>query len=95
MVTDRQIQETVARCVSTMVYYHNCERSRKAVEQMTVEIQLIAGFVGESGFNVAEINSRIFRPVEVELIVRYGHEVGPRMLAEFIEAFEGVKAFEI
>ncbi len=93
MVSDRQIRETVARCVSTMVFYHNGERSRDTAELMTVEIQVIAGFVEEWGFDAAEINARVFRPVESELIARYGHEVGPRMLGEFIDAFESVRSF--
>jgi hypothetical protein len=93
MVSDRQVRETVARCVSTMVYYHNSERCRETAGQMAAEVQVIAGFVEEWGFDAAKINARVFRPVEDELIARYGHEVGPRMLGEFIDAFESIRSY--
>jgi hypothetical protein len=90
MMTDRQIQEIVARCVSTLVFYHNSERSREADEQMAAEVQVIAGFVKELGLDVADVDKRIIRPVEFELIDRYGHEVTPRLFGEFIGAFESM-----
>jgi hypothetical protein len=95
MVTERQVQETIARCVSTMVYYHNGERSRELDERMTAEIQMVAGFVRELDFSRDGVESRIIRPVEVELVARYGHEVGPRLASRFFEAFEGLEGLEI
>ncbi len=93
MVTERQIQETVARCVSTMVYYHNCERSHPSNERMTVEVQVIAGFVEEWKLKPTEVNRRVIRPLEVNLIARFGHELGPRLLLEFLRAFETIRSF--
>jgi hypothetical protein len=91
-VSDRQIHETVARCISAMVFYHNSERSPMAVELMVIEIRAIAGSVEELGLGVAEVDAQILRPVEAELIARYGHEDGPRMLGQFIDAFESVRS---
>lgn len=71
-----------------MIYYHNCERSQKADERMAAEIQLVAGSVEELGFSREGVDWRIIRPVESELIDRFGHEVGPRLAAHFVNAFE-------
>ena len=87
-MTERQAQETIASCVSTMVYYHNCERSPEVDERMVAEIQLVAGFIEETGLSRDGADWRIIRPVESELIARYGHEVGRRLAVRFIEAFE-------
>ena len=90
MATERQVQETIARCISTMVFYHNSERSRKTEDRMIAEVQVIAGFVEELGFERGEAEERIIRPVELELIARYGYEVGPRMAVQFANAFQSL-----
>jgi hypothetical protein len=90
MATERQIQETIARCVSAMAYYHDSERSPKSDEHMIAEVQVIAGFVKELGFSESGVAWRIIRTVESDLIDRYGYEVGPRLSAQFIGAFESL-----
>lgn len=89
MATDRQLQETLARCVSTVVFYHNSHRSQKSAERMSIEAEVIAGFVEELSLVDGEAERFIVRPLEVELIDRYGHELGLRLFGEFIRAFEG------
>ena len=89
MVTDRSIQEITAQCISTMVFYHNCERSQKADKQMIAEIQAISSTVEELGISTSDIDERIIRRVDVELTARYGHELGARLFGMFIEGFEG------
>jgi hypothetical protein len=88
MATERQVQETIARCVALMVFHHNCERSQEARDRMIAEVQIIAGFVEELGFSRSGVDWRIMRPIEAELLARYGHEVGPRLFAMFADAFE-------
>ena len=87
--TERQIQETIARCVSIMVYFHNEERTPKVKAMMIAEVQTVVGFVGELGLGLGsrEVEERIVIPVEGELLTRYGHEVGRRLNAEFVSAF--------
>jgi hypothetical protein len=91
MTTERQVQETIARCVSAMVYYHNRGRYRENEDRMIAEVQLAAGFVEELGLSRVGADRRIIRPVEAELIARYGYEVGPRLAAQFVGAFEGLQ----
>ena len=91
-MTDRQFQEIVARCVSTMVYYHNCERSRRNDAQLIAEVQDIAGTVKELVANAAEVSARIVRPVDAELTTRYGPEAGTRLFQRFVEAFDVPRA---
>ena len=91
MATDRELQETIARCVSALVFYHKCGRTGETSERMAAEVQLIAGYVGEV-LHLAgdEIESRLVRPLEFELTERFGREVGRRLLGEFLAAFDCV-----
>jgi len=90
--TERQIQETVARCVGIMVYFHNAARTPQAKELMTAEIRFMADSVAEWCMGEAKADRLIFRPVEAELHARYGHELGPRLNRLFLEAFDDLDA---
>ncbi len=89
MATEREIQETVARCVSIMVFYKNGEKTTQATEMMVAEVHAVAGWVRELGLGVGETDARILRAAERELLARYGHEVTPRLYAALLDAFEG------
>lgn len=54
---------------------------------MASEVQAMAGRVGEIGVKPGEADGHILRPVEAELLARYGHELGPRLTRMFLEAF--------
>jgi hypothetical protein len=84
--TERQVQETIGRCVSAMVDYHD---NGRASERMVAEVQLVAGFVEELDLSMGGANWRIIGPVEDELIARFGREIGARLIAEFVKAFDG------
>ena len=86
--TDRQIQETIARCVSTMVYFHNAERTPRSEDLMAAEVQVVAGWVEEMALGPREADELLLRPVEAELVQRYGPELGPRLGRIFREAFD-------
>ncbi|WP_406695856.1 hypothetical protein V5E97_33150 [Singulisphaera sp. Ch08] len=87
MATEREIQETIARCVSIMVYYHNCGKTAHTKEQMTAEIGTVAQTVkGWASGN--DPWGRILDSVNAELIARYGFELGVRLDGEFYKAFE-------
>jgi hypothetical protein len=90
MATQRQLQETVARCVSAMVSYHNCERSEKVHDRMVGEVQMIAGFLEELGLGRGEIDHRVILPVEAELIARFGQVTGSRLAIQFVEGLESL-----
>jgi hypothetical protein len=90
MPTERQVQETISRCVASMVLYHDCERSEEAQDRMIAEIQAIADFVHELGFSRSGTDWRIIPPVEAELIARYGQVAGSRLAIQFVDAFESL-----
>src|SRR5262245_4982190 len=83
MVPDRQVQETIARCVGIIVYHRNGETTAKAKALMVAEVQAVAASVHEMGWEPG----RIVRGVEVELVARYGPQVGARVHDEFVRAF--------
>jgi hypothetical protein len=94
MATEREVQEAIARCVSSMVLYHNGKRSRETTTAMVAEVQAAAGWVSAQGWEIGETDERILRPVEGELLARYGHELGVRLTTEFLKAFEGFGTFD-
>jgi hypothetical protein len=59
---------------------------------MNAEIQAHMAWTLEMGLRPDETAEQILRPVEVELISRYGHHVGTRLNMEFLKA---VEAFEM
>lgn len=89
MTTDRQFREIISRCVSTMVFYHDSVRSCEVVRWVLQEVRDIAVEVADLGLEGEEAYQLILRPVEDDLIRRYGHEVGPRISGRFIDEFEG------
>jgi hypothetical protein len=86
MVTERQIQETIARCVSLMVFYHNSEKSAQLSDDLADQARAVAGWASEANFGETEAGERIFRPVASELVARYGEGVGCRLRDEFLAA---------
>lgn len=91
MATEHLREVIISQCIATVARYHQSGRALEKAERMAAEVQLIAGFVLELGLNANEIEETIIRPVEASLMSRYGHEVGPRHVNEFIKAFDGIK----
>jgi hypothetical protein len=85
MSIQRQFQEAVARCVSIMVFYHNSERTPDSLGLMRSEIREVAGLIAALA-RPDEDPYQVDLPVEGELMARYGHEVGPRLFADFRDA---------
>jgi hypothetical protein len=83
MVPDRQVQETIARCVGIVVYHRNGDKTVKTKAPMVAEVQAVAARVTEMGVE----QGRILRGVEAELVARYGPLVAARVHAEFVKAF--------
>lgn len=90
MATERQIQETIARCVGITVFYHNGAITANVRAMRALEYKTVAGRVKELGLSHEATEERILRPVEAELIARYGPEEGRRLNVEFLKAFAGV-----
>ena len=88
MLNEGEVRETIARCVSIIVYYHNCGRTQQTTTAMVDDIQVVAGLVAGQELGIRQIDERILRPVEAELLARYGHELGFRLNKEFVEAFD-------
>jgi hypothetical protein len=88
MEIEREVLETIVRCVSIMVCYHN-EPTEEARRQMVEEIGIVAARVTE-GLNFPRGEAEAFLgQVDQELYDRYGAEVGTRLTDEFAEAFQG------
>ncbi len=90
MSEERLILETIARCGVIMVeLHHNSGPKEQATTEMVAEIQAVAEEVKKLSLGIDVVAERVFRPVEAELFVRYGHELGVRMNRQFLTAFEG------
>lgn len=89
MFTDRQVQEAIAQAVSIMVGFHGDGRNPHCQEVMAAEVQVLTGWIFEAGLKPEEVERRILRAIGDELVARYGHEVGPRLNAEFLAVFDG------
>ncbi len=92
MTTERQIQETIARCVSIVVFFHNSQKSPKMRSMMVAEVQTVARWAEELGMCDRAADEQIVLSVESELLARYGPVVGRRLNAEFAKAFKGSTA---
>ncbi len=92
MATERQTQETIARCVSIVVFFHNSQKTPKMKSMMVAEVRTIADWAEELGMCGMAADEQILLPVEAELIARYGPVVGRRLNAEFAKAFKGLAA---
>ena len=89
MATERQVQEAVARCVATMVLYHNEKRTRHTTIMMTAEVRATAAGVSELDLGHDQADKRVIRPVEGELVARYGPDTGRKLYNDFVKAFNG------
>jgi hypothetical protein len=89
MSDERPVLEMVARCVAIMVNYHNSGPRAHATREMNAEVRAVAEEVKTLSLGINGVVERVLRPVEAELFVRYGHELGARINAHFLMAFEG------
>jgi hypothetical protein len=89
MTQARVLDEIVAGCVAVVVFYHYHEKRRATEDAISQEIQALGELVSGMGLPGDAIERRVIRPLERELIGRYGHEVGPRITSQFIGAFHG------
>ena len=89
MTDERILQEAIARCVSILVFYHNCERTRDSLARAGSEIRAVANQFPTLEISPEEVERKITDSVREEMVLRYGHEVGPRISAQFADAFEG------
>jgi len=94
MPTENQVRETVAQCLDTMTRYYSGQRTRQSTVLMIAEVQAHAAWVAEMGLEPCEVVDRVLRPVEAELTARYGCELGTRLNADFLKAFEGYGMFD-
>ncbi|WP_406699122.1 hypothetical protein V5E97_09605 [Singulisphaera sp. Ch08] len=90
MATERQVQETVSQCVACMVFYFNSRKSRGIKTAITAEFQDVALLVTGWGLGASEIGDSLLRPIEDELVVRYGTVEGLKLSNEFAEVFNGL-----
>ncbi len=70
--------------------YHGGERTDEARALMIAEIHTVVGFLLELNLPEGATERGILGPMDDYLLARYGHEVGRRLNAEFLDAFEEV-----
>lgn len=90
MTKERQVQETIARCLNVMIRYHDDDRSAQRRALMVDEVHFMATVVKELGLSLLDTEERILQPLGTELLARYGYEVGPRIYAEFLQAYDNL-----
>ena len=83
MASERDVQEVVAHCVGIVVYYENITSTAKTRASRLSEIRAMGSRARDLGLG----EDRILREVEVELLARYGPEVGSGINGEFARAF--------
>src|SRR5262249_22731113 len=84
------LEEMAARCVATVVFYHDTDRSVEACESMRNDILSIAESVTSLEFDTHECDEVLYR-VRQELVSRYSHEAGGRIFSEFDRIFEAAR----
>jgi hypothetical protein len=82
MKTDREIQETVARCVAAIVYYHNCGRTTRAREVFEADVAGIRDRLRVEGAPGREVGPQ----VRAELLARYEPRLASALFEEFVAA---------
>ena len=87
MATERQIRETVARCVSCMVYYVNSGKTPQVKRVMTAELQETAPFITQWGVSDSAIDDSLLGPIEAGLVARYGPVEGLKLSQELAGLF--------
>jgi hypothetical protein len=71
MEADRAVLETLARCVSLLVYYRNSGRTAQAREVLEADVAVVAAWVEEAGLSREELGRRILSPLLAQLHDRY------------------------
>jgi hypothetical protein len=70
MATARQIQETVARCVSSMVFYVNSGKTRQAKGAIVAEIRAAVDIVSQWALTSPTTNDSFLHQIDVEMLRR-------------------------
>jgi hypothetical protein len=94
-ITERGIQEIVARSVAIMVHYHGVGRNPRTRELMQDDVRRISALLMGSGFNVADIGGQIFEALHAELLARYTPQIADSLQADFVAAFHPVEGIRL
>jgi hypothetical protein len=85
-VTDREVQETIARCVSALVFYRNSKKTRVVEEQLDADAGVLAAWVKQAGLTARDVDALVLGPLEAELVARFGAEAGGGLCGVFVKA---------
>ena len=88
MYNDQQIRAVIARGVSIMICYRRDTENPRVKCEMIARAESLGGLVDELAMCPSELDRLILRPVKDELMVRYGPDIGPKLYAEFLAAFD-------
>jgi uncharacterized membrane protein len=94
-ITERGIQEIVARSVATMVHYHTSGRNPRTRELMQDDVRRITALLMSPGFHVADVSGRIFEALHAELLARYTPKIAASLQADFVAAFSPVEGIRL
>ena len=87
MVTEGQVRETVARCVSCMACYVASGKMSQVKRVMTAELKETIPFVMRWGVSDSAIVDSLLGPIEAGLVARYGPVEGRKLSQEFAGFF--------
>ena len=90
MATEREFHEAIARSVSIMVYFHNERRTETNRAAMTSEVHIVAEWIMALPSSPDDMERRLFKAVDDELVARYNRSIANRLIADFLGAFRSV-----
>lgn len=92
MTTERQVQEMAARCVSSMGFYINSNKTKQAKDAMGAEARLAARLAAQQGLTDQATVDSLLRLVDAGMVARYGVIEGHKVFGEFAKVFNGLAA---
>ena len=83
MATDRDVDETVCRCLALVIYFHHFEEGRTTRAKMAAEVRMVADHARKLGIQDQAVLTR----VDAELAHRFDDATRRRLHAEFARSY--------
>jgi hypothetical protein len=87
IATERQLRETVTRCVLSLDFYFHTGKTPISRKTMVAEAQAVAHLVTHWSLSATVIADCLLRPLAAELAAWRGPVEGGKLFVEFTEVF--------